>query len=305
MQIIRGIESFPEGISSCVTIGTFDGLHIGHKLILQQLISKAAEMGLKSAVITFDPHPRQVLAPGAKVDFVLSQDEKIEAFSRTGIDYLIIHPFSMEFASLSARSFIADVLCKKLGMRHLIKGFNNHFGKDRLSDISIISQYGKEMGFTATEVQRQSLGSISASSTAVRELIRQGEVDRAAQILGYEFMFSGNVVHGRHIGTQLGFPTANIEIPDPNKIVPMPGVYKGITMLGRRPYPVMLNIGSNPTVNPDSSKTLIEAHIIGYSGDLYGKRVTITLNRRIRSEQKFDSLKSLRKQLEKDREECK
>ena len=303
MEIISGIENFPCGNPACVTVGTFDGLHIGHQAVLRQLKETAIRKGLKSAVITFSPHPKQVLLPGADICFVLSQKEKIEAFSKSGIDFLVFHPFSREFAGLTAEEFFKDMLCKKMNMKHLIKGFNNHFGKDRLSDISVIRKYGLEAGFEVTETEKLLSGSsdFPVSSTTVRRLIHEGAVDKAAEILGYNFFITGKVVHGRHLGRQIGFPTANILSDDKNKIVPKSGVYEAFCVLDGMKYPVMLNIGSNPTVNADEDKIFFEAHIIGFSGDLYSKEITVTLIKRLRDEKKFSSLEELKKQLEEDK----
>lgn len=301
MKIVRGIENFCYDYNTCITIGTFDGLHIGHQQILSTLTNIAKNNNLKSVAITFDPHPRQILMPDKKVNFVLTQHEKIKAFEKIGIDFLIIHPFSKEFAALSAREFLKDILCGKLNMKHLIKGFNNHFGKDRLSDISVIKQYGKEFGFDVTEVNKRTLNGISASSTVVREMILSGDVEKAAMILNYKFMFTGIVVHGKHLGSQIGFPTANISIEDNNKIIPKAGVYAATTTINGKQYDVMLNIGSNPTVNADNTKTFLEAHIVDFSGDIYGKEITLELYKRIRDEHKFASIDELKQQLTKDK----
>ncbi|MBQ3655718.1 MAG: bifunctional riboflavin kinase/FAD synthetase [Bacteroidales bacterium] len=303
MEIISGIDNFPcIQDFTCVTVGTFDGLHIGHQAVLKQLKDTAMRKKLKSAVITFSPHPREVLFPGADICFVLSKEEKIRAFSKSGIDFLVIHPFSKEFAGLPAEVFFKDLLCKKLKMKHLIKGFNNHFGKDRLSDISVIRQYGIEAGFEVTETQKLFTEShYPVSSTTVRQLIHEGKVDKAAEILGYNFFITGKVVHGKHLGRKIGFPTANILSDDKHKIVPKSGVYEGCCIINGIKYRVMLNIGSNPTVNADNNKIFFEAHILNFSGDLYSKEITVTLIRRLRDEKKFSSLEELKRQLEYDK----
>ena len=301
MEVFYSTDNFPKNCGTCVTVGTFDGLHFGHKKVLKELAETAQQKKLKSLVLTFDPHPRQVLMPEADIYFVLSKREKIEAFKKTDIDFLIVYPFSKEFASMSAEEFLTDFLCKKLNMKYLIKGFNNHFGKDRLSELSVIKDIGKKYGFGITQVEKFNNG-ISVSSTAARDFIRSGEMKNAAKVLGYNFYISGKVVHGRHIGTSIGFPTANILVEDKNKIVPKNGVYAAQTIISGKKYPVMLNIGSNPTVNTDKEKSFFEAHIIGFSGDIYDEEIKVEILQRIRDEKKFPSLNSLKSQLEKDKE---
>lgn len=303
MEVIKFEEDFPQLIKTCVTVGTFDGLHLGHGQILSILKQTAEKENLKSVVVTFRPHPRQVLFPKTKVNFVLSEKEKLLKFSQTGIDFLVIMPFSLEFASLTAKEFLTDILVKKLGMKHLIKGFNNHFGKDRLSDIDKIKEIGFQYGFSASQVGNLVLeGGVSASSTLVRKLLTEGSVDEASKILGYDFFFTGKVVHGKHIGTSIGFPTANILIEDENKIIPKSGVYASLTTINSVVYPVMLNIGHNPTVNGNLEKTFLEAHIIGFDSDIYGQEISLVLKQRIRDEIKFPSLEDLKKRLNDDKQ---
>lgn len=302
MEVIYGIGSYASVEPSCVTVGTFDGLHIGHRKILDQLISISASKGLRSVVLTFDPHPRQILAPDQPVSFVLTQQEKIDAFRKAGIDCLVVHPFSMAFASLQAKEFLEDMLCNKLKMKHLVKGFNNHFGCDRLSDVESVSAIGKQAGFDVTQVDAQDSKGVQASSTLLRQLLKQGDISHTRDILGRMFPISGKVVHGRMIGRSIGFPTANISINDPCKIIPAAGVYAAVADIDGRMWPAMLNIGSNPTVNGISSQLLLEAHIVGYQGDLYDRTLGLELVERIRSEQKFPSLDALKLQLMADRE---
>ena len=302
MEVVYGIDNYTSGQPSCVTVGTFDGLHIGHRKILRCLVDTARASGLRSVVITFDPHPRQVLCPGAPVAFVLTQAEKIEAFGGLGIGCLVVHPFSMEFAGLSAEEFLHHTLVSRLNMRHLVKGFNNHFGCDRLSDVSSIRMIGSRAGFGVTQVEAEKSGDVQASSTLLRQLIKKGSVRDANRILGYPFPISGVVAHGRRIGRRIGFPTANIDVGDACKLIPAAGVYAAVAEIGGRMYAVMLNIGSNPTVNSDGSVLMLEAHIIGYSGDLYGRRICVRLIEHLREECKFPSLDALQVQLKSDQE---
>lgn len=300
MEIIEGIENFHPDAPTCVTVGTFDGLHIGHRKIIKELVQIAGSEGLISVVITFDPHPRQVLAKGSVVRFVLTRQEKIDMLSNLGVDVLIIHPFSQEFAALTAKDFLVDMLCARLNMKFLIKGFNNHFGSDRLSNFGALDALGAEHGFGVVEVEEECRGGVTCSSTAVRRMIAEGRMTSASAILGYYYFVDGTVVHGRMIGRTIGFPTANVYIGDDSKILPRPGAYVATVVLDGKTLPAILNIGSNPTVNDDSDRVFLEAHILDFEGDIYGRRIRVNVLRHIRNEVKFGSLDELKAQLQED-----
>ncbi|MCR5453587.1 MAG: riboflavin biosynthesis protein RibF [Bacteroidales bacterium] len=302
MEIVEGIDDYRSYEPACVTIGTFDGLHIGHRKILQSLVDIARREHLRSVVVTFDPHPRQVLMPDAEVRFVLTREEKIEMFSSLGIDVLVVHPFSKEFAAINAKDFLLQVLCCKLQMRHLVKGFNNHFGCDRLSDIDAIRALGVQNGFAVTQVDAEYCNGVAASSTLVRRLIMDGNMDDVAKVLSYQFFVEGTVVHGRMIGRTIGFPTANIDISDDSKILPRVGAYVAGVDVDGVYYPAILNIGSNPTVNSDRRKVFLEVHIIGFDADIYGRKLKVNILHRIRDEVAFGSIDELRAQLARDKE---
>ncbi len=302
MEIVEGIENYHPDLPTCVTVGTFDGLHIGHRKIIKELVQIAESEGIRSVVITFDPHPRQVLAKGSVVRFVLTREEKVEMMSTLGVDVLIIHPFSKEFAALTAKDFLVDMLCARLNMKFLVKGFNNHFGSDRLSDLSALESLGSEYGFEVVEVDEESRGGVTCSSTAVRRMIAEGRMTSASAILGYYYFVEGTVVHGRMIGRTIGFPTANVYIGDDSKILPRPGAYVATVDLDGKLWPAILNIGSNPTVNEECDRVFLEAHIIGFDGDIYGRRIRVNVLRHIRNEVKFGSLSELKEQLQKDKQ---
>ena len=306
MEIFYGIENFAkiQKCGTCVSVGTFDGLHIGHRLILQALVQTAQAKGLKSLVLTFDPHPRKVLFPEKDLNLILSPEEKIEMFAATGVDYLVIHPFTKDFAAVSSSDFMNNVMVRQLGMRHLVSGFNNHFGCDRMGDVEVLKQYGRRFGFEVSRLDAAMLNGISASSTFVRNALLDGDVSAAASVLGYSYYISGTVVHGRHIGTQIGFPTANIQPDCADKLIPKTGVYAANVQVEGCLYQSVVNIGDNPTVS-DSHKTTIEAYILDFHGDIYGKNVRVYLSCRIRDQKKFSDLKQLTEAIKNDIAEVK
>lgn len=301
MEIFYGIEEFAKHCkcATCVAVGTFDGLHLGHRLIVEKLVDTAKVHNLKSVILTFNPHPRKVLFPERGLNLILSPEEKVEVLSTTGIDYLIVHQFDKIFASIKSDAFMRDVLVGQLGMKYLVSGFNNHFGCDRMGDNVTLNSYGKSFGFDISRIDAAQLNGISASSTLVRNALIDGDVQKAAEILGYSFYISGKVVHGKKIGTKIGFPTANVMRDCNDKIIPKDGVYAaGIQVRGNL-YSSVVNIGENPTVS-DRGVTTIEAYIIDFEGDIYGEDVRVFFYRRIRDQRKFNSLNELTEAIKRD-----
>ncbi|MBO7597941.1 MAG: bifunctional riboflavin kinase/FAD synthetase [Bacteroidales bacterium] len=301
MEIFYGIDEFAKHCkcATCVAVGTFDGLHLGHRLIVEKLVDTAKIHNLKSVILTFDPHPRKVLFPERGLNLILSPEEKVEVLSTTGIDYLIVHQFDKNFASIKSDAFMRDVLVGQLGMKYLVSGFNNHFGCDRMGDNVTLNSYGKSFGFDISRLDAAQLNGISASSTLVRNALIDGDVQKAAEILGYSFYISGKVVHGKKIGTKIGFPTANVLRDCNDKIIPKDGVYAaGIQVRGNL-YSSVVNIGENPTVS-DLGVTTIEAYIIDFEGDIYGEDVRVFFYRRIRDQRKFNSLNELTEAIKRD-----
>ena len=301
MEIFYGIETFAaKHISgTCVSVGTFDGLHIGHRLIVQTLVETAKKRGLKSLILTFDPHPRKVLFPERDLNLILSPDEKTEVLATTGVDFLIIHPFSRDFAAVNSSDFMQKVLVGQLGMRHLVSGFNNHFGCDRMGDTETLNRYGKDFGFEISRIDAAQLDGISASSTFVRNALIDGDVQKAAEILGYSFYITGKVVHGRKIGTKIGFPTANVMRDCHDKIIPKDGVYAAGVQVRGKLYSSVVNIGENPTVS-NSGITTIEAYIIDFEENIYDEDVRVFFYRRIRDQRKFNNLNELTEAIKRD-----
>lgn len=301
MEIIYGIDEFAKHCkcATCVAVGTFDGLHLGHRFIVEQLVDTAKIHNLKSVILTFDPHPRKVLFPERGLNLILSPEEKVEVLSTTGIDYLVVHRFDKNFASINSEDFMNKVMVGKLGMRHLVSGFNNHFGCDRMGDVEVLKQYGHRFGFEVSRLDAAMLNGISASSTSVRNALLEGDVETAASILGYSYYISGTVVHGRHIGTKIGFPTANIQPDCTDKLIPKSGVYAAEFQVDGALYKSVLNIGENPTVS-NNGVTTIEAYILDFKKDIYGKNVRVYLNRRIRDQKKFSDLEQLAEAINND-----
>lgn len=301
MEIIYGIDEFAKHCkcATCVAVGTFDGLHLGHRFIVEQLVDTAKIHNLKSVILTFDPHPRKVLFPERGLNLILSPEEKVEVLSTTGIDYLVVHRFDKNFASINSEDFMNKVMVGKLGMRHLVSGFNNHFGCDRMGDVEVLKQYGNRFGFEVSRLDAAMLNGISASSTSVRNALLEGDVETAASILGYSYYISGTVVHGRHIGTKIGFPTANIQPDCTDKLIPKSGVYAAEFQVDGALYKSVLNIGENPTVS-NNGVTTIEAYILDFKKDIYGKNVRVYLNRRIRDQKRFSDLEQLAEAINND-----
>jgi riboflavin kinase/FMN adenylyltransferase len=289
-------------VPSVVTVGSFDGLHVGHRKIIGTMIDQARERNLRSVVVTFEPHPRLVLDKSAEcpVRLLTTFDEKLSQFEAMQIDLLFIVRFDRQFASRSSESFIREVLVEMLGVRHVIVGYDHGFGSKRSGSGSTLHSLGSECGFTVDVVGEVVVGSETVSSTRIRELLRSGRVKDANLCLGAPYMISGTVVEGQQRGRKIGFPTANLGIPEPCKLLPAHGVYIAKVQLDGRFFPVMMNIGSRPTVSRNGDVT-VEAHIIGYTGDLYGRFLVLHLIDFIREEKRFDSFDGLRQQLEQDK----
>ncbi len=284
-----------------VTIGTFDGVHLGHQTIFNRMKEAAAELDGETVVITFYPHPRIVLGLDSEdLKFINTQERKINRLEEAGIDHLIIVAFTKQFASLSSEEFLKDLVVEKIKPAKLIIGYDHHFGKDRQGGFEMVSEIGKEMGFSVERVDEQQVSDVSISSTKIRKLLGSGKVHAANLLLGYEYSISGKVVTGQSLGRNIGFPTANIEIADEYKLIAAVGVYAcRVEWMGRM-YKGMSNIGFRPTV--DHGDLTIEVHIFDFDQSIYGDQITISFVERLRDERKFEGLGALTEQLVKDRE---
>jgi riboflavin kinase / FMN adenylyltransferase len=287
------------------TIGIFDGVHRGHKLILEKLKAAASRIGGETVVITLWPHPRSVLMPEMQDLRLLNTLEEKQLYMEVnGIDHLIILPFTREFSRLSSCDFIKEYLIDKIGVSHLVVGFNHHFGRDREGDIEKIRECSDSYHFNLEKLNAYLIDGIEVSSSRIREKLEKGELEEANTWLGYPYSLTGIVIVGSQIGRKIGFPTANIEPLEKYKLIPADGVYAVKVELGDSIYNGMLNIGYRPTVSENKENKSIEVHIINFEGFLYNQRITVYFHERLREELRFNSMDELRLQLEKDRSDA-
>ncbi len=289
-----------------LTIGVFDGVHLGHKQVLDRLKEIAKEKNGESVVLTLWPHPRIVLEKDVESLRLLNNiEEKKYLLSKTEIDHLVIIPFTKEFSQLSACEFIEEYLVKQIGVKHLVVGYNHQFGKDRKAGFDFLSDCADKFGFTIEKLDAKLVENDKVSSTKIREFLMAGFLDIANNYLGYEYFISGNVIEGNQIGRKIGFPTANIKIPEPYKQVPKDGVYAVRVNLNGESYYGMLNIGSRPTIEPTLRTKNIEVHILDFDKKIYNQTITVYFIKRIRDEIRFNGLDELTKQLKRDKEQIK
>jgi len=294
-------EPFPP-IPSAVTVGSYDGLHVGHRKIIDTMITRARELDLRSVLVTFEPHPRLVLdkSSACPVRLLTTIEEKIAHLEATGLDLLFVVRFDPQFAERSSQEFIRDVLVGMLGARQIVVGYDHGFGHDRSGSGSTLKSLGAEHGYEVDVVGEVFVGDEPVSSTRIRKLLVDGDVREASACLGSPYLISGIVVDGQKRGRQIGFPTVNIRPSHPCKMLPAKGVYVARTVIDGKAWRAMMNIGTRPTVSDDGTVT-VEAHILGYSGDLYGHQMSFQLLDFVRKEQRFASLQELQSQLEADK----
>jgi len=303
MKIYRDIENFNVA-NPVIAIGSFDGVHMGHEEIIRKVKEIAQKINGESVIFTFYPHPRQVLFPNDKnLKLITTIEEKEELFEKAGIENLIIYPFTKEFSGLNYKKFVKDILVKKLKIKALIIGYDHRFGKDREGGCEMLEDLSKIYHFPVYKTSAVTIDKENISSTRIREALEKGDIENTNRLLGYHFRLFGTVVEGYKRGRKINFPTANIKPLNKNKIIPGRGVYAVKVYANDKFYPGMLNIGFRPTVNHKNNIQNIEVHIIGFQGDLYNKNIKINFYKKIREEQKFDSLENLQKQLEKDKKE--
>lgn len=301
MNVYRDIGDFKGVRYAIVTVGTFDGLHIGHQKIVRRMAELAVDHNGDTVVVTFSPHPRLVLEAGnSNLKFITTEEKKYELLEAMGIEHLLILPFTKAFAAMKADDFIQDYLVGKLGVKKLVVGYDHHFGNKREGNFDHLFRQGILYGFGVEEIEAQYIDDIAVSSTQVRNALTEGNLRLANRMLGYDYSITGRVVEGNRIGRTIGFPTANIEVEDRYKLIAAGGVYACRVKIDGRVYKGMGNIGTRPTIAKHDFAT--EVHIFNFDKDIYGKTITIYFVDRIRDEKKFGGLEELRKQLETDRE---
>jgi riboflavin kinase/FMN adenylyltransferase len=287
-----------------LTIGVFDGVHQGHLSILNTLNRIAKSRGGESVVLTLWPHPRIVLNKDVSSLRLLNTiEEKKTLLAKTGVDHLLIIPFTREFANLTACEFMEQYLVEKIGVKHLVVGYNHQFGKDRKAGYDFLKECAGQYGFGIERLDARLVDSERVSSTRIREFLSSGHLNHANRYLGYEYFITGDVVEGNKIGREIGFPTANIKVPEPYKQIPRDGVYAVRVKINGDSYYGMLNIGSRPTVSARLREKYIEVHIFDFNQKIYHQKVTVSFVRRIRDEKKFKGLAELARQLEEDQKE--
>ncbi|WP_283636395.1 bifunctional riboflavin kinase/FAD synthetase [Aquaticitalea lipolytica] len=289
--------------ATIVTIGTFDGVHIGHQKIIKRLVDIAHKKHLNSVVLTFFPHPRMVLQNNNDIKLLNTIEERETILSDLGLDYLVVKTFTKEFANLSAEEFVKNILVDKLNAKHIIIGYDHRFGKGRSANIDDLKSFGKQYNFEVEEISVQDIEDVSVSSTKIRNALNDGDILTANTYLGYNFYITGKVVKGKGLGRKIGFPTANIEIAEDYKLIPKNGVYVIKTSIENKLVYGMMNIGMNPTVN--GTKKTIEAHFFNFNNDIYNQTLKIEFVARLRDEQKFESVELLKKQLKLDEKNAK
>ena len=298
MNTIQNISNFSTTEKTFVTIGTFDGVHFGHQKIIEKLVLEAKKANRKSVLLTFFPHPRMVLQEDNSLELINTIEERTHLLEKIGLDYLIIHPFSVAFSRMSALAFVRDFLVNQLNISKLIIGYDHHFGKNREGNIVQLTEYSHLYGFTVEEIPAQDIDDVSVSSTKIRTALAEGNLHTANNYLGYPFMLSGNVVNGKKLGGKIGYPTANINIKETYKLIPKTGVYIVLSKIQDVNVYGMMNIGNRPTVG--GSHQTIEVHFFDFNANLYHQQLTIKLLYFLRDEQKFDSIEHLMLQLKKD-----
>ena len=289
--------------ATIVTIGTFDGVHIGHQKIIKRLVDIAHKKHLNSVVLTFFPHPRMVLQNNNDIKLLNTIEERETILSDLGLDYLVVKTFTKEFANLSAEEFVKNILVDKLNAKHIIIGYDHRFGKGRSANIDDLKSFGKQYNFEVEEISVQDIEDVSVSSTKIRNALNDGDILTANTYLGYNFYITGKVVKGKGLGRKIGFPTANIEIAEDYNLIPKNGVYVIKTSIENKLVYGMMNIGMNPTVN--GTKKTIEAHFFNFNNDIYNQTLKIEFVARLRDEQKFESVELLKKQLKLDEKNAK
>ncbi|MEL1255702.1 bifunctional riboflavin kinase/FAD synthetase [Flavobacterium sp. DGU38] len=299
MKLFHSINDFHSTKKTILTLGTFDGVHIGHKKILERITQNTENGKYESLVLTFFPHPRMVLQEKSEIKLLNTIPEKSKLLEATGIENLVIHPFNESFSRLTAEEFVHSILVDQFHIHKIIIGHDHRFGRNRTANIDNLIAFGAEYGFEVEQISAQEIQDVSVSSTKIRKALQDGNMALANEYLGYAYFLSGEVVKGKQLGRTIGFPTANIQIEEDYKLIPKNGVYVVKTFVGQKEVYGMMNIGFNPTVNGE--KQTIEVNLFDFDADIYGQKLEISLLKYLREEQKFGSVDLLTAQLKLDK----
>lgn len=299
MNVFPSISEFNSSKKTIVTIGTFDGVHIGHQKIIEKLIQETKKADCESLILTFFPHPRMVLNGSSSIKLLNTINEKSSLLEKMGLDNLVVHPFDKKFSNLSAEEFVKTILVDSFNLKKIIIGYDHRFGNNRSANIDDLISFGKKYDFEVEQISAQEIDSVSVSSTKIRDAITDGNMIIANEFLGYDYVLSGKIITGKQLGRTIGFPTANIKIEENYKLIPKNGVYIVKSHLQEKTVFGIMNIGLNPTVNGEDLS--IEVHFLDFEADLYNKNITVSVIARIRDEQKFTSIDLLKAQIQEDK----
>ena len=299
MKVFPSISEFNSTKKTIVTIGTFDGVHIGHQKIIEKLIQETKTADCESLILTFFPHPRMVLHEASSIKLLNTINEKSGFLKKMGLDNLVIHPFDKEFSNLSAEEFVKTILVDSFNIQKIIIGYDHRFGKNRAANIDDLIAFGDKYGFEVEQISAQEVDSVSVSSTKIRDAIANGTMAVANEYLGYNYLLSGKIIKGKQLGRTIGFPTANIKIEENYKLIPKNGVYIVKSIIQEKTVFGIMNIGLNPTVNGEDLS--IEVHFLDFDIAIYNTEITVSVIDRIRDEQKFSSIDLLKAQIQKDK----
>lgn len=299
MNVFPSISEFNSTKKTIVTIGTFDGVHIGHQKIIEKLIQETKKADCESLILTFFPHPRMVLNGSSSIKLLNTINEKSSLLEKMGLDNLVVHPFDKKFSNLSAEEFVKTILVDSFNLKKIIIGYDHRFGNNRAANIDDLISFGKKYDFEVEQISAQEIDSVSVSSTKIRDAITDGNMIVANEFLGYDYILSGKIITGKQLGRTIGFPTANIKIEENYKLIPKNGVYIVKSHLQEKTVFGIMNIGLNPTVNGEDLS--IEVHFLDFEADLYNKNITVSVIARIRDEQKFTSIDLLKAQIQEDK----
>lgn len=300
MRVFQNLATLPKFKNAVITIGSYDGVHAGHQQIIKRLNDLAKEGDGESVLITFHPHPRLVLSPNdTSLKLVTSVNEKIEVLKRYGIDNVVVVPFTKAFSEQTPLEYIQDFLVKYFQPKRIVIGYDHRFGNKRAGGIELLKELAFSFDYEVEEIRKHEVDDIAVSSTKIRNALLEGKIEKANSFLNYPFMMAGHVVHGKKIGTEIGYPTANLEVERQNKIIPKQGIYAVYVLFNDKRYKAMLYIGNRPTLNGQDQS--IEVNLFDFSADLYGKTLYIEFVAHIREDAKFDSLEELKVQISKDK----